>query len=220
MAGRTRGNFSECKIRCFLELEGQLKLNHSENQLSGSAADSLLKSLSGTPKMTHRGDNDAMELACGLTQEVVQTFGEVRLRVFGTSMVPAILPGDQVLIQRASLEEILPGEIAVFLRSGRLFVHRVVDRKMLAAAPKAADELCLITRGDRQRASDSPVYSSELLGRVVWIERDRREIKVAPNHATRLTARVLQSSDKVTSLYLRLSTFKRTIFPRRASCQA
>ena len=75
-----------------------------------------------------------MELACGLAQEVVHNFGEVRLRVFGTSMVPAVLPGDQILIQRATLEEILPGEIAVFLRAGRLFVHRVVDRKIMNAA--------------------------------------------------------------------------------------
>lgn len=170
--------------------------------------------------MAHRSDNASMELACGLAQEVVQTFGEVRLRVFGTSMVPAVLPGDQVLIQRATLDEILPGEIAVFLRSGRLFVHRVVDRKGMPAAPKAEEELCLITRGDRQRDCDPPVYSSELLGRVVSIERGRREIKVAANRATLLTARVLQSSDKVTSLYLRLAAYKRTIFPGRASCQA
>jgi signal peptidase I len=196
-----------------------LKTNHPENQMSGAAADSFLKSLSRPPEMTHRSDNASMELACGLAQEVVHNFGEVRLCVFGTSMVPAVLPGDQVLIQRAALEEILPGEIAVFLRSGRLFVHRVVDRKIMAAAQKAEGEMCLITRGDRQRDCDLPVQPSELLGRVVTIERDRREIKVAPNRATRLTARVLQSSDKVTSLYLRLAAYKRTIFPRRASCQ-
>jgi signal peptidase I len=197
-----------------------LKANHSENQMSGAAADSFLTSLNRTPVMTQRSDNASMELACGLAQEVVHNFGEVRLCVFGTSMVPAVLPGDQVLIQRATLEEILPGEIAVFLRNGRLFVHRVVDRKIMAAAQKAEGEMCLITRGDRQRDCDLPVQTSELLGRVVTIERDRREIKIAPSKATRLTARVLQSSDKVTSLYLRLAAYKRTIFPRGASCQA
>jgi signal peptidase I len=196
-----------------------LKVNHSENQMSGAAADSFRESLRRTPEMTRRTDNASMELACGLAQEVVHNFGEVRLCVFGTSMVPAVLPGDQVLIQRAILEEILPGEIAVFLRNGRLFVHRVVDRKIVDASQKAQGEMCLITRGDRQRDCDLPVHSAELLGRVVTIERDRREIKVAPNRASRLTARVLQSSDKVTSLYLRLAAYKRTIFPRRASCQ-
>jgi len=203
----------------FSKLEGKLKANHSENQISGTAADLFLKSLSRNPEMTPRSDNASMELACGLAQEVVHNFGEVRLRVFGTSMVPAVLPGDEVLIQRATLEEILPGEIAVFLRTGRLFVHRVVDRQVMNVAVGSNQELCLITRGDRQRDCDLPVHSSELLGRVVFIERDRREIRVAPNRATRVTARVLQSSDKVTSLYLRLAAYKRTIFPRRASCQ-
>jgi hypothetical protein len=202
-----------------LNLEGKLKAHHSENEMSGSAADLFLKSFSQHPEMQQPGDNAAMELACGLAQEVVHNFGEVRLRVFGTSMVPAILPGDHVLIQRAMLEEILPGEIAVFLRLGRLFVHRVLDRKLMKVATNGHQELCLVTRGDRQRDCDLPVYSSELLGRVVFIERDRREIKVAPNRATRLTARVLRTSDKVTSLYLRLAAYKRTILPRRASCQ-
>jgi signal peptidase I len=203
-----------------MNLEANLKAHHSEKEMNESAADVFLKSLSQNPEMKQSGDNAAMELACGLVQEVVHNYGEVRLRVFGMSMVPAVLPGDHVLIQRALLEEILPGEIAVFLRLGRLFVHRVVERKLMKVATDGNEELCLITRGDRQRDCDLPVYSSELLGRVVFIERDRREIKVAPGRATRLTARVLQTSDKVTSLYLRLAAYKRTILPRRASCQA
>ena len=76
--------------------------------------------------------NASIELACGLAEEVVRAFGEVRLRVFGTSMVPSILPGDLVLIQRANLHEISAGEVVLFLQNGRLFVHRVVDRKVVA----------------------------------------------------------------------------------------
>jgi hypothetical protein len=133
-------------------------------------------------------------------------------------MVPSVLPGDLVLIQRAGLEEILPGEIAVFLREGRLFVHRVVERKKMSVAGSGNEELCLITRGDRQRDCDSPVNSSELLGRVIWIERDQREVKVVPNKVIRLTSRLLQTSDRATSLYLLLANFSRTIFLRRAKC--
>src|SRR4029077_19703438 len=94
--------------------------------------------------------NTSTELACGLAEEVVRTFGELRLRVFGTSMVPSILPGDFVSIRRASLRDISPGEVVLFLRKGRLFVHRVVDRKMAATA-NTPEESCLITRGDRLR---------------------------------------------------------------------
>jgi signal peptidase I len=194
---------------------------HSANQECGAVADLALKLPDQVFNAPANGrGNASMEAACGLAEEIVRNFGEVRLRVFGMSMVPSVLPGDLVLIQRASLEEILPGEIAVFLREGRLFVHRVVDRKKMSVAMSGNEELCLITRGDRQRDCDLPVSSCELLGRVVCIERDQREIKVATNPMTRLMARLLQTSDQVTSLYLILATISRTIFLRRAKCQA
>ena len=84
--------------------------------------------------MNGRG-NVSAALACGLAGEVVRTFGEVRLRVFGTSMAPSILPGDLVSVQRAGLMEISPGDIVVFSREGRLFVHRVVWRADVWTSP-------------------------------------------------------------------------------------
>jgi signal peptidase I len=159
-----------------------------------------------------------MELACGLAEEVVRTFGEVRLRVFGTSMVPTILPGDLVSIHRACLNDISPGEIVLFLQMGRLFVHRVVDRKVITAA-SGPEEQCLITRGDRQRHTDPPVSSTELVGRVVSVERENRKVELPANGSNRLIVRVLQSSDRVTSLYLRVASCWRALFLRRAKCQ-
>jgi hypothetical protein len=114
-------------------------------------------------------------------------------------MVPSILPGDLVLIQRASLHEISPGEVVLFLQKGRLFVHRVVDRKIVATAGQL-EESCLITRGDRLRHEDPPVTEPELLGRLI--------------------VRLLQSSDRVTYFYLRLAAAWRSLFLRRAKCQA
>jgi len=169
-----------------------------------------------------RGDyqgNASIEMACGLAEEVVRGFGEVRLRVFGTSMAPSILPGDLVLIQRANLEEISPGDVVLFLQKGRLFVHRVVARKIAATAGRP-EESCLITRGDRLRHEDPPVSSSELLGRVVSIERDTRKVELVARGSNRLVVRLLQSSDSVTYLYLRLGAAWRNFFLRRARCQA
>jgi signal peptidase I len=138
--------------------------------------------------------------ATGLVDEVVRTFGEVRLRVFGTSMAPSILPGDLISIQRASLTEISTGEVVLFSQKGRLFVHRVV---------RGADhpgEPCLITRGDRLRYNDSPVSSSELLGRVISIERGNRWIEPTsqPRGWKQVIARLLRTSDYATYLYVRL----------------
>jgi hypothetical protein len=134
-------------------------------------------------------------------------------------MVPSILPGDLVLIQRASLHEISPGEVVLFLQKGRLFVHRVVDRKIVATAGQL-EESCLITRGDRLRHEDPPVTEPELLGRLVSIERDNQKVGVPALEPNRLIVRLLQSSDRVTYFYLRLAAAWRSLFLRRAKCQA
>jgi len=153
-----------------------------------------------------------------MAEEVVRTFGEVRLRVLGTSMVPSILPGDLVSIHRASLHDISPGEVVLFSRNGRLFVHRVVGRKGLATAGRP-EESCLITRGDRLRQDDPPVSSTELLGRVVSIERDNRKVELLAVGSNHPFIRLLQSSDHVTYLYLRFAAGWRTLFLGRAKCQ-
>jgi signal peptidase I len=163
--------------------------------------------------------NAAIESASELAAEVVRTFGEVRLRVFGTSMVPSILPGDLVSIHRAGVQDISPGEVVLFFRHGRLFVHRVVDRQA-AVTTDSPGEPRLITRGDRLRQDDPAVSSSELLGRVVSIERDNQRIEFQARRANPMMVRMLQSSEGVTSLYLRLAAFWRTLALRRVKCQA
>jgi signal peptidase I len=148
-----------------------------------------------------------------LVEEVVRSIGEVRLRVLGTSMAPAMLPGDLVSIRRASLNEISVGEVVLFLQNGRMFVHRVVGKSEISAAGNPAEH-CLITRGDRLRHDDPPVSPRELLGRVVTIERDNRAIEVAPHGSNSLLARLLRTSDRATYLYLRLGACSRTLFVR------
>lgn len=161
-----------------------------------------------------------VELACGLAEEVVRTFGGVRLCAFGTSMVPSILPGDLIAIQRASLHEISKGEVILFSQEGRLFIHRVVDRKA-SFTLESLDEPFLITRGDRLRDNDPLVSSRQLLGRVVSVERGNRKVELSsqPNGLNRWIVRLLRTSDRATYLYLRLAACWRTIFDREAKCR-
>jgi signal peptidase I len=149
---------------------------------------------------------ESIELTCGLAEEVIRTFGEVRLRVFGTSMLPSILPGDLLSIHRASLNDISPGEVVLFLQKGRLFVHRVVDRKVAATADNRG-ESCLVTRGDCMGHDDPPVSSAELLGRVVSVERDNRRVELRAHGSNRLIVRLLGASGRVTYLYARLAAY-------------
>jgi len=135
-----------------------------------------------------------------LVEEVVRSFGKVRLRVLGTSMAPSVLPGDLISIERAELDEISLGEIVLFFRDERLFVHRVVSRDVTCERPG------LITRGDRLAYNDPPASAAELLGRVTSIERGRRRFEPGRGVTgwNRFIARVLRTSDLATRAYLHL----------------
>lgn len=163
----------------------------------------------------NRSGTESAAVKCELAREVVRAFGELRLRVLGTSMVPSLHPGDLVSIQRAGPSEVSTGEIALYLRDGRLFAHRVVARAGSSEQP------LLILRGDRLRHNDPPVCASELLGRVHFIERGSRRLQPANSLSVwkRIVAPLLRSSDRATSLYLRLEARRERLFPRRAECR-
>ena len=66
-------------------------------------------------------------LGCELVAEVLRSFGQVRLRVNGASMLPTVLPGDILTVCRHDTTEPLPGDIVLFGRDGRLVAHRIVE---------------------------------------------------------------------------------------------
>jgi signal peptidase I len=138
--------------------------------------------------------------ACELAEEVIRKFGSIRLRVQGTSMMPAIRPGDTIEVERTHPRQIAAGDIVLYAREGRFFAHRVIRRGQTVRGTQ------LVTQGDRLQAADPPVSPEELLGRVTFIERGRR--RVAPRaHAgavERAVGRILRLSDRATGLYLRL----------------
>jgi len=145
-------------------------------------------------------------LGCHLAAEVARTFGSVRLRVSGTSMVPAILPGDLLSVERARAAKVSPGEVVVFAQQGRLVAHRVT-------AKRGTQDEYLITRGDRIRQEDAPVSDAELIGRVTQVERGRSQIS-APSRGNipwQMFCRLLRFSDRATSLYLRLRGLPSTL---------
>jgi signal peptidase I len=142
-------------------------------------------------------------LGCDLAAEVAGRFGRVRIRVLGTSMAPAILPGDVLSVERADVAQVSPGEIVVFARPGRIVAHRVV-------AKHSEPCVVLITQGDRLRLEDAPVSGEELIGRVTQVERRGTRIGVRSGTGMRwrMFCRFLRFSDLATSLYLRFAAFQ------------
>lgn len=150
------------------------------------------------------------------TAELIRTLQVVWLPTKGTSMVPAIHPGDLLCVKRVDLGEVSRGDVIVYARQGRLIVHRVVVTR--------TDPSCepfLITRGDRSLKNDVDVLSSELVGLVIMLERDRQRRSLGQHlsPAERAIRCLLCSSDWATYFYLRLSALCRKLYPRRSRCE-
>jgi signal peptidase len=136
----------------------------------------------------------------GLAAEVLRGHGTVHLKAWGTSMLPAVWPGDLLTIQRVAHDEVVPGDIVLVLRDNRFFIHRLVERR------PGQDCDSLITRGDAMPDNDPPAAAAELLGRVVGIRRGHRSF-VPSRHISVLNfaiARMLCRWGRVRSLALNI----------------
>jgi signal peptidase I len=88
-------------------------------------------------------------------------------------MLPAIFPGDTLVIEPANGESTGKGDIVLFHRDRRLFVHRVSGKS------GSARDLQIVTQGDGMPNPDPPVSSSQLLGKVAFVLRDGRCLRLA-----------------------------------------
>ena len=118
--------------------------------------------------------NDVHALKCELAAEVLRSCGTLRLRVTGWSMLPAVWPGDTLMIESARTGGVTEGDIVLFGRERRLFVHRVV---------KNLGDSKFLTRGDAMSAPDPVIDRHELLGRVSSIQRNGRCIAPRPRRS-------------------------------------
>lgn len=125
---------------------------------------------------------------CELAAEALRSFGNLRLRATGTSMLPAIWPGDVLSIQSDAATEALPGDIVLSRRDGRLVAHRVVERTIRDRQVK------WVTRGDSVEGNDDPVSGDDILGKVTAIERGPWRIDPRPSFLNRAVAWVLRRS--------------------------
>ncbi len=62
--------------------------------------------------------------------------GSVCLRVLGGSMTPWIRSGDLVFIKRYDFERVSAGDVILFERDGRFFVHRMIGREQTVRAAR------------------------------------------------------------------------------------
>jgi Peptidase S24-like len=106
-----------------------------------------------------------------LARELLRSSSEFRFVAWGSSMVPSIFPGDTLIVRRGTPEEACHGDVLLFVREGRFYAHRLVDK---------ADEggIRLIARGDSLDTNDPPFAGHEMLGRVEAVIRCGKRIEL------------------------------------------
>jgi signal peptidase I len=109
--------------------------------------------------------DSAATLKCSLAGEVLRSFGPLRFPAIGWSMLPAVWPGDTLVVERVNQRQVQIGDVVVVGRQGKLCAHRVIGT---AGDPENRQ---WITQGDALPAPDRPVAGNELLGRVAYLIR-------------------------------------------------
>src|ERR1051326_9156587 len=92
-------------------------------------------------------------LKCELASEVLRSSGRLSLQVTGWSMLPCIWPGDTLMVESVTRDDVSEGDIVLFGRDRRLFAHRVTRR--------AGADGRIVTRGDSMSQPDPPVSEQE-----------------------------------------------------------
>ncbi len=133
-----------------------------------------------------------------LAAEILHRFGEVHFVAHGSSMIPAIYPGDRLTVRSDSAAGARRGEIVFFLLGGRAFVHRVT-RKW-----PERNRVVFATRGDALPKEDPSIDATQLLGRVTHIQRRGKsiEIVVKPGPFTRAMRWAVRNSPTFARLLL------------------
>lgn len=112
----------------------------------------------------------AHAVKCELAGASLRSFGTLRLQVTGWSMLPAVWPGDTLLVETATAGDLMEGDIILFGHERRIFAHRIVKR---------SGNSSFLTRGDAMPQDDPTVYGQDVLGRVSSIVRNGKCISLS-----------------------------------------
>jgi peptidase S24-like protein len=141
----------------------------------------------------------------GMAEEFLRKTGFLHLQVLGQSMLPGIWPGDVLTIETKIANEMEIGDIGLFRRNARFFVHRVKNKLILDGS------LHLLARGDSAWKNDPLFPAHALLGRVVEVQHGNRiTVPVRePALCARLLGWLFASCSTARNLALRLDRIRR-----------
>lgn len=116
------------------------------------------------------------ESGASAVSKLLRSKGRAFLNVSGKSMFPWFRPGDVVFVRRADFSRLSSGDVVVFERDGRLCMHRVLSFRI--SAGREPGPLSVVTKGDAVAEADEPMYTQDFRGKVEFLYRNGREIRL------------------------------------------
>jgi signal peptidase I len=110
--------------------------------------------------------NDKKTVEEELLCEALKKGYTMRYRALGGSMNPFIRSGSILTVK--PYEGISVGDVILYKNSDGLIAHRVIKKK------KVNGRNFFITKGDNLRYIDGVVYDTNILGKVIELEKDKR----------------------------------------------
>jgi signal peptidase I len=141
---------------------------------------------------------------CELAAAVLRSEGNLRLQVTGWSMLPAVFPGDVLVINRSKTNSLSKGDIVLVERERRLFAHRLMKRN--------ENHRGVWTQGDAMATPDPMVPESDILGTVSYIIRNGRCIRPRKTQSVseRAIAALVRRSSLAARIVLSIQALRRT----------
>jgi hypothetical protein len=121
-----------------------------------------------------------------MAEELLREAGEMRFEARGEGMLPAIYPGEELVLHRTRMRDVRVGDVVLFLQKKRWHLERVREVLPGIAQP------CLLTRADAGLDRREPVFAEDLLGRVAFVVREGEE-KV-PSSGESATQRMMRAA--------------------------
>lgn len=117
--------------------------------------------------------NNAAPSFADAVADLLESGCRLRFQATGRSMHPAIGEGEMITVERVSVEDVRSGDVVLYRTQKCVIAHRVekIERDCDSVT-------VLVLRGDACEHCDDPVLPSQVLGRVVAVDRDGRQIAV------------------------------------------
>jgi len=124
------------------------------------------------------------------------------------SMEPQIRAGDRVIVSGCRVAELKAGDIILFQKGSIFCTHRFV-RKL--------DSDLVIAKGDRQTGFDTPFHQSQIIGKVMAIERNQRRIDLRRPKLQQRNNFIGQLANIQWTIYSSAKHIQRALFKNRHS---